>query len=305
MSNLKKANKDSVGLKELSYFDNGANQSRKNPALSLAWKGSAFYGIWVNGDGSQMYPIKLEEKYPEGSFKFDIEYYSDSTYAISENPTARTAKFSIIYLKPKTDSEHGKWLDEQLRLLEGITEEKMSRKTQFEKLARAYFQNYRKSIKNFLDKASPAYLNFSNQFHHQTGYIAFNDRNYVNVEVFSENQIRGDVRNSSMVYCFDVKNKKRLALTDVVDMDNEKLQNILKKIYKDQYNYEPRNSYEETAFNQSLFQTDNFYFNQYGLAVLSNPGGMPGNVKGQVLIFVPLKDVEEYSKPEFKTRIEI
>ncbi len=286
------------------YLESDSEQADNTLKLSLAWHGNYFDGTLKNQFGFDGDDINLREKYPAGSYKFEVSNYSDSIAAIANISKSPKAKFSITYLKPVADDEHAKWLDEQLKTLGQAVDLKESREIIYKDLSKKYFAQCRDRLMDYTNKDGSIIPSIPNFFDIKTQYIVFNNNNYVNLELFSEQFNGGSGKHfGSLMYCYDVKNKQRMAMTDILNIDFDSMQKLLRETYVKMYHYAPRNSAEKMQFEQTSYQTDNFYFNQFGLAIMNNSGWIPGNFEGQVLLFIQFTDLKSYLKADFKRRM--
>lgn len=304
LTNYHATRKDSINLLESSFYDYYFNQNAKQAHLTLGWTGSGFNGTWLNGDSTKSYPIKLEEKYPEGSFKFKMGAYNDSVVALPNKANSPKAEISFAYLQPQADDDLEIWLDEKLKTISGIKQPNVDRGTGIKNLAEDYFKVYKAEVKKQQHGRDTAFLKFMNYYSHDRQSVAFNDKGYVVLESLNETYTGGAHGNyASTMYCLDVKNKKQLALSDIVKIDTNTLQTILEKNFRELYNIKPNGDLKKVLFDNSIKPNKNFYFNQYGLAFMYNPYEVASYAQGQVVVFIPFTDLKQYLTQGFKSRM--
>ncbi|MFC4210264.1 RsiV family protein [Pedobacter lithocola] len=297
--------KDSLILTENSFNDYYFNQDAKQPHLSVKWNGSAFNGIWQSGDKSKTYPISLKEKYPEGSFAFTPGIYRDSVKAFADKPKTPTAEISFEYLQANVNDESGLWLNNLLKKISGIKSTNMDRVPAFKKIADAYFADYKKEIAE-QQRTGPdrGYMEWMNYTNNSQQSILYNDNDYVVIDFLADTYTGGaHGYYSSLMYCLDVKSKKQMALSDIVKIDSNSLQNLLEKNLRKQYNIKAGDELNTVFFDNFLKPNDNFYFNKNGLAFMYNPYEVASYAQGQIVVFIPFAELKPYLTPNFSSRI--
>ncbi|MET4083026.1 hypothetical protein ABIB40_002993 [Pedobacter sp. UYP30] len=304
LASYAKATKDSVYLNERNLYSSYFGLDSKYPKLTMGWNGNGFNGTWISGDSTKRYPIKLQEKYPEGSYKFSTGMYNDSIAAIPKNPKSPMAQIDFTYLKPEGNTDNIKWLDAKLKKLSGIKETSTGRQAGFENLSADYFKNYTSEVKTLGKKTDITTLNYLNYYRNNYQSIAFNNNDYIIVESLNGEYAGGAHGNyATLMACLDVKNKKELKLSDVVKIDSNTFQKIVEKNFRKLYNIKPNGDLKSVLFDNFIKPNNNFYFNQFGLAFMYNPYEVASYAQGQVAVFIPFAELTQYLNPEFKTRM--
>ncbi|RYD79535.1 MAG: DUF3298 domain-containing protein [Sphingobacteriales bacterium] len=299
--------KDSLVFFENSFHDYYFDQDAKQPHLDLKWTGNGFRGNWLSGDNVKTYPIILEEKYPEGSYAFSTGIFQDSVKAFANDAKSPVAEISFEYLKANATDDAGNWLNNQLKRISGVKVGETDREIGFKKIADAYFSDYKKDIaaqqKNGPDRGFSAWMNYTNNSKQS---IVYNDNGFVVVDFLADAYSGGAHGNySSLMYCLDVKNKKQMILSDVVNIDSNKIQSLLEKNLRKQYNIKPQDKISSVLFDDFLKPNKNFYFNKNGLAFMYNPYEIASYAQGQIVVFIPFTELKPYLIPAFAGRIGI
>ena len=303
VSNSEEISKDSVDLTETDRYAYYFSQNSKNANFKLGRTESGFSGNWISGDRSKTYPIKLVEKYPEGSYKFEVGYYKDSLLAKPSVAKSPKAEIGFTYLKP-VDGEKVSWLNEQLMTLSGLKNVNLSREEGFKSLATIYLKDYKDQIGKLLNGPDSSFVNSMNYYSHDYQSIAFNDKHYVTVESLSDDYTGGAHGNyASTMTVLDVQNKKQLKLNDIIKIDSKSLQKLLEKNLRVLYNIKPNEGLKSVLFDDFIKPNNNFYFNQYGLAFLYNPYEVASYAQGQIVVFIPFSQLNQYLVADFKTRM--
>jgi len=299
--------KDSVVLFENGFFDYYFDKDAKQKRISLKWNGQGFTGTWKNDKDNKTYPVSLIEKYPEGSYQFTAAVYQDSVKAMLNDEKSPAAQISFEYLSAKTDNDNGKWLDKQLKQIFDIKMADIDRNLGFKKIADAYFKDYKNQIKdqqkNGPDRGFLQWMNYTNNTQQS---IAYNDNNFVVVDFLADAYTGGAHGNyGSTMFCFDVKNKKQMVLSDVVKIDSNTLQKILEKNLRKDYNIKPNEQLSSVLFDNFIKPNKNFYFNANGIAFMYNPYEVASYAQGQIVVFIPYSDLKSYLVPAFAERMKI
>lgn len=295
---------DSLILSEYSFYTSYFDQNSKEPHLHLKWTGNGFKGNWTSGDESKSFPILLEEKYPEGSYQFTTGIYQDSVIAFTNKSGSPTAEITFEYLKATATDDSGNWLNEQLKKIDGLAAS-ADREVSFKSIAAEYFKDYKSEIaeqqKESKNDDFEGWMNYTNSSQ-QT--VLYNEKGFVVVDFLADAYTGGAHGNySSSMYCLDVKNKKQLILSDVVEIDSNNLQKLLEKNLRKQYNIKPNDAISTVLFDDYLKPNKNFYFNSKGLAFMYNPYEVASYAQGQIVVFIPFNELKAYLVPSFAERI--
>jgi len=296
--------KDSLILRENSFYDYYFDQDAKQPHLSLKWIGNGFKGSWESGDKSKKYPVLLKEEYPEGSYEFAAGVYQDSARAFANKAKSPSAQISFEYLQPKKQDEQGIWLDNQLKSILGI-KISANREAGFKTVAQAYFKDYQSEVadqqKNVGSNDFETWMNYTNNSQQS---ISYSGNGYVVIDFLADSYTGGAHGNySSTMYCLDVQNKKQMILSDVIKIDSNTLQRILEKNFRKEYNIKATDALSTVLFDNYLKPNKNFYFNNNGLAFMYNPYEVASYAQGQIVVFIPFTELKPYLIPTFVARM--
>lgn len=296
--------KDSVVLRENSFYDYYFDQNAKQPHLSLKWTGNGFNGIWESGDKAKKHPVLLKEEYPEGSYEFSAGIYQDSAKAFAGKAKSPAAQISFEYLQPKKQDDQATWLNNQLKHISGIRNG-AERPAGFKAIAQAYFKDYIAEIadqqKNGRTDGFEAWMNYTNNSQQS---ISYNGNGYVVIDFLADSYTGGAHGNySSTLFCLDVQDKKQMILSDVIKIDSNTLQRILEKNFRKEYNIKANDALNTVLFDNYLKPNKNFYFNNSGLAFMYNPYEVASYAQGQIVVFIPFTELKPYLLPAFAARM--
>lgn len=296
-------NQDNFVLAENGLADRYSDDVIAGPKLQLKWTGTAFEGLRI--DGKEKLSLHLEEKYPDGTYTFNIESYADSIKAFPKKKDSPEAHIDYEYLIPSTATAGEKWLDKQFKTLLEVPKTAASWSAGIKAESKAYLQGYNAEITNLEANADEpdATLNY---YKNQALYMQYNGSNYVIIKHFFDGYSGGAHNNyNTAMYCYDVKNQKRLALSDVVNIDSNTLQKLVEKNFRVQYKVKPNEALTTQLFEDYLKANTNFFFDNTGIAFLYNPYEVASFAQGQIVVSVSYKDLKKYLNPAFVKRMGI
>lgn len=295
--------KDNIVLLESNAYSYNPDEKAKNPTLSLKWNGNGFEGTWKGGKVLKTYPILLEEKYPAGSYPFSYAEYTDSAAAVPGKAKSPVATIGYRYLVATGNGETENWLNKQLKNMLQLNEKETDWTKNLKNASNEYFEGYKNDVKELMDDSEglSATLNFTSD---DDLSILYNDKYFTIIEHLNSAYTGGAHGNyGSTMYCFDTKNKKRLKLDDVVKIDSNTLQGFLEQNFRKQYEVKSGDNLNTVLFDDYLKPSKNFYFNNNGLAFLYNPYEIASYAQGQIIVYVPFKQLKKYINPTFAQRM--
>ena len=296
-------NADNFVLAENGLADRYSDDVIAGPKLQLKWTGTAFEGLRV--DGKEKLSLHLEEKYPDGTYSFNIASYADSLKAFPKRKDSPQALINYEYLIPSTATAGEKWLDKQFKALLEVPKKAASWSAGIQAESKAYLQSYKAEVTELAaDGDGPdATLNY---YKNQALYMQYNGSNYVIIKHFFDSYSGGAHNNyNTAMYCYDVKSQKRLALSDVVQIDSNTLQKLVEKNFRVQYKVKPNEALTTQLFEDYLKANTNFFFDNTGIAFLYNPYEVASFAQGQIVVSVSYKDLKKYLNPAFAKRMGI
>jgi hypothetical protein len=293
---------DSLILKEDGLAHRYSDDTPVGPKLQLKWTGTSFSGFRV--DGKKRENIHLEERYPEGSYAFKVNTYSDSLKAFPKKKQSPEGMIAFRYLQPVGNSPAERWLDKSLKKEVGIKNQDTPWSDGIKKMAKNYLEGYRGEISDLSEEdQSAASLNY---YSNLQLFLEYNENGYVVVNQLFDSYSGGAHNNyASAILCFDVLKQKRLSLADILTMDSLSLQKVVEKNFRKQYNIAEGAPLSTELFEDHLAASNNFFFYNNGLAFLYNPYEVASFAQGQLIVFIPYTDVRKQLNPEFVKRMNI
>ncbi|MBE9601465.1 DUF3298 and DUF4163 domain-containing protein [Pedobacter sp. MC2016-24] len=292
---------DSLVLKEES-LQSYTEKAPKGAKLHLKWTGSAFEGFRMDGKNKQS--IHLEERYPQGTYPFELAAYEDSLQAYPKRKNSPMATINFQYLSAKGKTSQEVWLDKQLKKIVGFKNPDIAWTTGIQKLAKEYLEGYKADMAEIpKEDAFSATLNYS---HGQNVTLEYNENGYVVINELSDDYSGGAHGNyGSSIYNFDVQNQKLLKLNDIVKIDSLPLQGIIEKNFRKQYQIPEGEGLSTQLFDDHLAASKNFIVGSHGLSFLYNPYEVASYAQGQILVYIPYADLRKQLNPDFVKRMQI
>lgn len=294
---------DSIILAENGVADHYSDDTHAGPRLQLKWTGTSFEGLRT--DGKEKLSIHLEERYPEGTYAFNIASYADSVKAFPKKKDSPQAIITYKYLTPSGNTPGEQWMDKQLKKVLELQKSTTPWSTGIKGEATDYLKGYKEEIAEIGNDADGPYATL-NYYRNQALYLQYNSSNYVIVKYFVDSYSGGAHNNyNTVMYCYDVKNQKRLTLADVVNIDSNALQKLVEKNFRIQYKIKPNEELTSQLFENYLKANNNFFFDNTGLAFMYNPYEVASYAQGQIVVSVPYKELKKYLNPAFVKRMGI
>lgn len=177
----------------------------------------------------------------------------------------------------------------------------------FLRAKKEYFASYFNDKQTLKDKdikaASPIYSEETiNRL-----MIAHQSSKILNLALSSYSYTGGAHGNHGTIYiCLDLVNSKKLRLQDIINTEGQKaLNSLLEKSFRISNNLKENDSLQKGGlFENTIKTTDNFYITPKGIMFNYNPYELGPYALGEIEIFVPIKDIETYIQPGYKTLLQ-
>ena len=100
---------------------------------------------------------------------------------------------------------------------------------------------------------------------------------------------------------YDLANKKRLKLTDVITQDGKKkLSGLLAKAVRTQFKLKSSQPLTEVLFENKIAPTENFYLTAKGIGFSYSPYEVAAYALGEINLFISFNALDFYLQPSFK-----
>ncbi len=133
--------------------------------------------------------------------------------------------------------------------------------------------------------------------------LAYIDKKIAILSRFSYNYSGGAHGNYGTGFvCFDIKDQKVIILEDILNKQGlSKLSALLEKNYRKQNEIDAKQSLSEAGLFEDTIRANNNFIITPGAIVFSYvPYEIAPYAAGEVMIYIPFEEIEEYIKPEFK-----
>ena len=289
---------DTLYIEEWANGDNWTQREMKNAHLRLAIRSGA-EGVWISGDGKKIYTLTLKENYPEGAYPFYIQTYSDSIFAFDQMKGSPKATIEYAFVA----SEENEWLNTQIKKIMRL-DPASDFKTGLQKAATEYLQEYKKELTGYNDTSGMP-METLNYMQMQQAYVRYNANGFVVLE-HSYYEYTGGAHGNygSTFYCLDVKEQKKIQLSDLLTADSVTLQPLIEKYFREQYHI-GKKALNTVLFENYLGPNKNFYFNEKGMGFLYNPYEAASYAQGQINVFIPFTAIKQYLTSSIKQRLSI
>jgi hypothetical protein len=306
---INEENKNTITLTESNYND-GEDQA----ILELIFNSNnQLLGSWKNKDGSVNYVIQLKENYPEGSYRFNTYFLSDSIQAYKAD-TAPKAVFIYNIVTPiaqpisaETNTWLSHWIYASMEEPIDTLNEKLPENSSLEQMVNDLGKQYLRDYKNYILEASNNEITYSASMEYESfinAALYYNENGLLILGTDRYDFSGGAHGNSNtLFYCMDVANKKILSLNDVLQIDSPTLQPIVEAAFRKQQHLAPTDSLNNFLFENSLALTSNFYFTNKGIGFYYNQYEVAPYAVGPIMVYVPFEQLKKYVKPQFAQRI--
>lgn len=267
--------------------------------LHLKWTGTGFTGKWISKNDQESLPVTLKHSYPAGTVDLETFVFVDSIKAYKDVKNSPHATLKL-YFPVSKDA----WLESELKkamdsLGTGTWEDIAGR--QFAEY-KAYYEDQLKVLGK-IDNEMAAFLNY---YSGNNAVVKYNDKGYLVVDQFRDSYTGGaHGYYFSTFHLFDIQNQKKLALKDIIRADNKTLTTLLEKQIRIDKNIPEKDPIKNHLFVNSLHPSENYYFNDLGLAFAYHPYEIASYAEGQIVVLLPYSVIKQYLTPEFAKRMKL
>lgn len=284
---------------ELTEGDQEENNPR--PTWRAIYQNDSIVGKWYSADHKKTYNIKLGIKITEGVVVDFFPIEKDTVvYTQPKDTTAPSFTYANRLSFPK--KEKHPWLADLLRRNNDI---KPNQSVE-EYLVRDMIKQVKTYQKSALDADHPEYASWNWDYENRA-YVNYNEHDYLTICTSGYEYTGGAHGIAWEVYDnYDLKNKHRVRLSDIIAIDSAQISTLLKKTFRKQYDVKPNNTLKEYGlFDDTIKPNNNFYFNDWGLTFIYNQYEIGPYVMGIIPVFIPWEDLKPYLNPTFIERIHL
>ncbi|WP_118974105.1 DUF3298 and DUF4163 domain-containing protein [Taibaiella koreensis] len=262
-------------------------------------------GSWRSPGGDKNYLVELKETYPDGAYTFTAMSLSDSLAAFTPVDSSPVARISNTFVIPLKNDADGKWLEASIKKALHVDSSllKLDIAEAMRNMNSRYLKSYHDEVKGMNREDISAMMNYEDM---QYVSVCYNENGFVILNSDGYSYSGGAHGNGgSSFYCFDVRNRRELALKDVITADSAKLQPIVERAFRKQQGLRPGDSLNTILFENHLATTTNFYFTNKGLGFYYFPYEVAAYAVGPIHVFVDFTELKAYLKPDFAARLGI
>lgn len=269
-----------------------------------------FSGVWMNGDSTRTLNFVLKESYPEGTLAFDVSILFDSLKLKPELEGSPQATFGQSWLLPRKTKNAAvdQFVEKELR--NGMIGDSLGRLYRavpeiFKLLKDDFFARYQEEVDFEAVAGEDAFsMAMWNYEEYSEAGVAYNQNNLLTVGYLSYAYYGGAHGMYATSYIsYDLKNKKRLQLSDVFKPGyEEKIPLALERALRRQFNLQSDQLLTEILFEESIGLTDNFGLTGKGIYFNYVPYEIAAYAAGEIKIYIPFMEIKDLLQPAFYGR---
>lgn len=258
-------------------------------------------GIWVSADSARTYPVLLKEVNDPEMVHFSIVVLEDSARLI-DSLSEPKATMSYSLLIPDDNDEQSEYLMSVIKKGFDCAPKEATIYNCIEQTKADYFANYRSMIKDEDPKMLTA--SFNNWatvvdytiMYNEKGFVVLNNHNY---------EYSGGAHGNygSNFKNIDVRNKKVLALSDIMAIDTVQLTEDLKARVRKLYKVGDKTPLSAFLFSDDLHIPENYYISNKGITFVYGIYEIASYAEGEISLFIPYSKMMTMLKPDFKKRM--
>lgn len=269
-----------------------------------------FSGVWLNGDSTRTLKFVMKESYPEGTLAFDVSIMFDSLKLKPELEGSPQATFGQSWLLPRKTQNTAldQFLEKELR--NGMIGDSLGRLYKeipeiFKLLKEDFFAQYVEEVDFEAVEGEDAFsMAMWNYEEYSEANVAYNQNNLLTVGYLSYSYYGGAHGMYATGYVsYDLKNKKRLQLSDVFKPGyEEKIQVFLERALRRQFKLKSDEPLSEVLFDDSIGLTENFGLTGKGIYFNYVPYEIASYAAGEIKLYVPFAEIADLLQPGFYNR---
>lgn len=270
----------------------------------VSFTGDSITGVLVTADQEKTYPIRLKENYDAGVQQFGIVCMDDSGRLKEDRPKP-SAYVSCQLLLPVGNDEATAYLRSVIyKSLNCDTTGNRGIKTCLDGLNKTYFDNYRQD-NSALDSTMLG-ESFNNWSLMTNFWISYNSDNMVVLNHHTYEYTGGAHGNyGSNFLCVDTRNKKVLALADIMNVDTARLEKLLELELRNLYHADPKEPLSAYVLSEEMHVPEQFYLTNKGIMFVFGIYEISAYADGEVNLFLPYNRITDMLTPYFKQRMNL
>ncbi|GAB3005447.1 hypothetical protein GCM10027051_00380 [Niabella terrae] len=298
-------NADSIYLMEQRSDATGLS-----PRLTLHISKDTISGQWISADEHMAVPIRLTASQDSLTMPFGGFTYLDSARYLKFRTDTPVLKARISLVQAAGPSEDGEWLNQAMKHLLPLPARESDQQAGLQEIARRLVQQKIDGYTSEVDSSLVGVSNkqevhyFLNREYINSSNLLFNKNGYVVVSFFNYAYTGGAHGNyGTTMRCYDVRTKKQLQISNILNLDSLQLQALLESHYRAQYHVPAATPLSEILLVEHIAPNDNFYFSAHGLGFSYVPYELGPYAAGEIHIWIPFSELKGYLNPEFAKRM--
>ena len=266
-----------------------------------------FSGVWMNGDSTRTLKFVLKETYPEGTLAFDVSILFDSLKLKPELEGSPQATFGQSWLLPRKTKNAAvdQFVEKELR--NGMIGDSLGRLYRdvpevFKLLKEDFFAQYLEEVDFEAIEGEDAFsMAMWNYEEYSEAGVAYNQNNLLTIGYLSYSYYGGAHGMYATSYVsYDLKNKKRLQLSDVFKPGyEEKMPVFLERALRRQFDLQSEQPLSEVLFDDNIGLTENFGLTGKGIYFNYVPYEIASYAAGEIKLYVPFAEIADLLQPNF------
>jgi len=289
---------------EVKEMADGNEEATALPAMEGTWENGGIKGSWYDARKTKTYLIDLKEAYPKGCYTFAALNLTDSAMAYpgtKESPEATVTRQVLIPLQAENA-----WLSGQIvQLIADSSAAGTDIPAVTRESGKTFLNNYKKDIEG-LKTENPDMASMLNYEDELRLFVVYNNNGLLAIAKNFYGYTGGAHGYGGVLYtCFDVENRRKLSLSDVISADSVQLQPVMEAAFRKAYGLNTTDSLTGILFENHLETTNNFFITPTGLGFLYLQYEVAPYAAGPIYVFVPYADLRRFLRPDFAKRMQL
>ncbi len=283
-----------AAVSDATHFKSG------DPYWILHYHNHQLTGFRTLKNGTQQ-KISLTENYDNGIQPFVYQVMDTIVYFYSNSKEGASEQLRLALLTSAKKNSNAQWLNKQsYALLKNVSvKQGQSAEEIFNTWKTKAIKHYRSSYKE--NKWGPKHWQYFKTFN-----VQYNRHQYVVIRESGKEYIGGaHGAFGSSFYDYDLKNRHKMQLSDLVSADSAALEALLEKQFRRDHHMTPDEPLDKILLKKHIMPNNNFYFDANGLTFVYNIYTLGPFVLGPISITLPWQTLSPYLKPEFAERMPI
>jgi len=269
--------------------------------------GSKFTGAWKKSDTGKTYVFSAAELNDTSLIPFSLVYEYGETKLKPSWKESPAATFEAASVWPANNSSKALFVK---KIISGeLTQKNVVRVPVdiFGEKKDQFFKDYKESYKDTEDSImhENPYVFSMDEINHLI--IVYQSPRILSLANYSYAYTGGAHGNYGTHYSsLDLVNRKKISLNDILaSTAKTKLPSLLEKYFRKNYGVEKNTSLKDAGlFESTIKPNDNFYVTGKGINFCYTPYEIGPYAMGEINIFIPFSELNNYLQPSFKKLIE-